>query len=89
VRLALGAQASDVLRLIIVMVSRWCSLESPSDWQPHSFDPHNKELLFGVSATDPLTFFVISLVLIGTALLAAWDPGLASDEGRSVDCIEI
>jgi len=31
-------------------------------------------LLFGVSATDPLTFAALSLVLGGVALLASWIP---------------
>jgi len=31
-------------------------------------------LLFNVSPTDPLTFFVIAALLIGVALLACWIP---------------
>jgi len=31
-------------------------------------------LLFGVSATDPLTLVTISLVLVGMALLASYIP---------------
>jgi putative ABC transport system permease protein len=31
-------------------------------------------LLFGVSATDPVTFITISLLLIGVALLASYIP---------------
>jgi len=33
-----------------------------------------KTLLFGVSATDPLTFIVIALLLTVVALLACWIP---------------
>jgi putative ABC transport system permease protein len=33
-----------------------------------------KTLLFGVSATDPLTFTVIALLLAFVALLACWIP---------------
>jgi len=33
-----------------------------------------KTLLFGVSATDPLTFTVIALLLALVALLACWIP---------------
>jgi putative ABC transport system permease protein len=32
------------------------------------------KLLFGVSATDPLTFGVIALLLSGVALVACWIP---------------
>jgi putative ABC transport system permease protein len=34
-----------------------------------------KTLLFGVSATDPLTFIAIAALLIFMALLACWIPG--------------
>jgi ABC-type antimicrobial peptide transport system permease subunit len=33
-------------------------------------------LLFGVSATDPLTFVAISLVLLSVAMLASYIPSL-------------
>ena len=33
-----------------------------------------KKLLFGVSATDPVTFAAIALLLTGVALLACWLP---------------
>jgi putative ABC transport system permease protein len=33
-------------------------------------------LLFGISATDPITFIGISLVLLGAAILASYVPAL-------------
>ena len=33
-----------------------------------------KSLLFGVSATDPLTFVAVALLLTAVALLACWIP---------------
>jgi putative ABC transport system permease protein len=31
-------------------------------------------LLYGISATDPVTFFVLSITLLFVALLACWLP---------------
>ncbi len=33
-----------------------------------------KSLLYGVSASDPLTFALVVLLLLGIALLACWIP---------------
>jgi len=33
-----------------------------------------KGLLFGISASDPLTFALIAALLVGVALLACWIP---------------
>jgi ABC-type lipoprotein release transport system permease subunit len=33
-----------------------------------------KGLLFGISASDPLTFGLIAALLVGVALLACWVP---------------
>jgi len=35
-----------------------------------------QSLLFGISATDPVTFFGISLVLLAVAILASYIPAL-------------
>jgi putative ABC transport system permease protein len=74
-RLALGAQASDALRLVIgrgmkltligVTVGLVASL---------ALTRLMKNLLIGVSATDPLTFATIALSLMAVALLACWIP---------------
>jgi predicted permease len=74
-RLALGAQASDVLKLVLaqglklimfgVAIGLLVAL-ALTQWL--------ESLLFGVRPTDPLTFGAITLVLIVTALLACWIP---------------
>jgi putative ABC transport system permease protein len=75
VRVALGAQSRDVLRLVMkqgmtlaligVAIGLIISL---------ALTRLMKGLLFGVSATDPMTFIVIALSLTVVALLACWLP---------------
>jgi putative ABC transport system permease protein len=75
IRMALGAQARDVLKLIAgqgmmlaligVVIGLGASL---------ALTRLMESLLFGVSATDPATFAVIALLLSGVALLACYIP---------------
>ncbi len=75
VRMALGAQKSDVLKLVIgrgirltligVAIGLGAAL---------ALTRLMKSLLFGVSATDPVTFAVISLLLTSVTLLACYLP---------------
>jgi putative ABC transport system permease protein len=75
IRKALGAQSGDVLRLVIrqamaavlpgVVIGLAIALASTRMM---------KSLLFGVGATDPLTFVAIALSLTLVALLACWIP---------------
>ena len=75
VRMALGAQSGDVLRLVIgegmklALIGALLGLGGAL-----ALTRLMKTLLFGVSATDPLTFIVIAAVLIIVALLAALVP---------------
>src|SRR5262249_7503659 len=75
VRMAFGAQAGDVLRLI---VKHWMKLASIGALiglaVALALTRLMKGLLFDVSATDPLTFVVVALLLLGVALLACWIP---------------
>jgi len=75
IRMALGARANDVLRLVIlkgmllaligVVIGAGLALASTRVV---------KSYLYDVSATDPLTFVGIALLLIGVALLACYLP---------------
>jgi len=75
IRMALGAQGRDVLRLVIgqglrlvvigVVIGLLGSL---------ALTRVMARLLFGVSATDPLTFASVALLLIIVAFLACWIP---------------
>jgi putative ABC transport system permease protein len=75
VRIALGARTSDVLRLVIgqgmklVLIGvgvGWLGALWVTDALAH--------LLFEVSATDPVTFVGVALLMIGVALLACYLP---------------
>jgi putative ABC transport system permease protein len=73
--MALGAQVNDVLKLVIgqgmklafvgVVLGLVASV---------ALTRTIKNLLFGVSATDPATFVAIALLLIVVALLACFVP---------------
>jgi putative ABC transport system permease protein len=75
VRMALGAQASDVLSMVIrqgmklALVGVALGLVASL-----ALTRTMKNLLFNVSATDPATFSAIALLLIAVALLACWIP---------------
>jgi ABC-type antimicrobial peptide transport system permease subunit len=75
IRMALGAQTGDVLKLILMqglklafagVVIGLTAAFSLTRWM--------KSLLFEVRPTDPMTFAVIALLLMAVALLACWIP---------------
>jgi putative ABC transport system permease protein len=74
-RLALGAQTRDVLKLILAQGMK-LALAGVSIGLTVAFGLTRlmKTLLFGISATDSLTFGVVALSLLGVALLACWIP---------------
>jgi putative ABC transport system permease protein len=77
IRMALGAQRSDVLKMTVgqglrlVIVGVGIGLAAA-----FVLTRVMASLLFGVSATDPMTFIIISMVLMAVALVASYIPAL-------------
>jgi predicted permease len=74
-RIALGAQLSDVQKLILkqgmvlAAIGSLCGLVIAFGGARMM-----KSLLYGVSTSDPITFASVALLLLGIALLACWIP---------------
>jgi putative ABC transport system permease protein len=75
IRLALGARGSDVLKLVVrqgmALVLIGAGLGIVAAW---GLTRVISNLLYGIRATDPLTFVTIPLALVGVALLACYLP---------------
>ena len=75
IRLALGAQTAEVLKLVL-----WQGMKLILSGiglgliAAFALTRLLHSLLFGISATDPLTFVAIALLLLAVALLACWLP---------------
>lgn len=75
IRMALGAEPSSVMRLVVgqAMVPALIGvlIGLAGAWGATRL---MSTLLFGVSATDPVTFSAVALFLLAVALLASWVP---------------
>src|SRR6185436_8320040 len=75
VRIALGATRGDVLRMVLgqglftILIGVAIGLVGS-----YALTQTLSSLLFGVTATDPITFAGVTLLLIGVALLACYIP---------------
>ena len=75
IRLALGAQLSDVLKLVLSHGLKLTLIGAALGLLGAYLATRAiTSVLYGVSATDPLTFGFVSLLLIGVALLACYVP---------------
>ena len=75
VRIALGAQSRDVLRLVVgrglVLAVAGVVIGIVGAFALTRF---MQGVLYGVGATDPLTFLAVAVGLLGVAILASWLP---------------
>jgi putative ABC transport system permease protein len=75
VRIALGAKSADVLKMILSQGARTILLGVAIGIAGAlALTRAAESLLFGVRATDPLTFGGVTLLLVGAALLACYIP---------------
>jgi putative ABC transport system permease protein len=79
VRLALGAQRRDILRLVLWQGFKLVAVGVALGWAGATAATRAlRSMLFGVSPTDPLTFVATTLLLALVALLACWFPARRS-----------
>jgi putative ABC transport system permease protein len=75
IRMALGAQKRDVLRLAVGQGLRLVAIGVALGLAgAFALTRLMTSLLFGISATDPATLVIISLILVAVALLASYIP---------------
>jgi ABC-type antimicrobial peptide transport system permease subunit len=75
VRMALGAQRTDILRLILGQGGRMAGLGIMIGFAAAlGLTRLMTNLLFGVKPTDPLTFVAVAMLLCGIALAACYVP---------------
>jgi putative ABC transport system permease protein len=88
IRMALGAQASDVLQMVIwrgmslTMISVALGLAAAL-----ALTRVMKSLLFNVSVADPATFVSISLLLVGVAFIAIFIPARRATKVNPIDAL--
>jgi len=77
IRIALGAQRGDVLKMTVNQGLKLVSIGMMVGLAAAFLLTRVlASLLFGISATDPITFLGISFVLLAVAILASYLPAL-------------
>ena len=77
IRMALGARPGQVRRMVLIQGMRVVLISSAIGLGAALFATRFlREQVYGVSATDPVTFAVVPLVLFAVALVANWVPAM-------------
>ena len=75
IRMALGAQPGDVLRMVLRHGLLLCIVGIAAGISgAFAVIRLMKSLIFGVSPTDPMTFVSVAVLLAGVAFVACWIP---------------
>jgi putative ABC transport system permease protein len=75
IRMALGAEARDVLRMVIGQGMKLAAVGAAAGLiGAYAVTRLASSLLYGVGATDPVTFAAIAVLLLAVAFIACWVP---------------
>jgi putative ABC transport system permease protein len=81
VRMALGAQPAEILRLVVGQGMRPIGAGVAAGiLGALALTRYTSNLLFGVAPLDPLTFFVVIATVVAVGLLACWIPARRATE---------
>ncbi len=88
IRLALGAERSQVRSMILSEASRLTILGVLAGLAAaFALAQLVKSMLYGLTATDPTSFFAAALLLLAIALLAAWIPALRASRVEPMEAL--
>ncbi len=88
IRMALGAQRSDVSRLVIGQGAKLAGVGILiGALAAVGLSRVLSSLLFGVSATDPATFFGVAFLLVVVTLVACWIPGRRATRVNPIEAL--
>jgi predicted permease len=90
IRMALGARGSDVRGMILGQGARLVALSLAFGLLGgFSLGRAMASLLYGVTATDPLTYGGVALVLLGVALIASYVPALRATRIDPIETLRV
>jgi putative ABC transport system permease protein len=88
-RMALGAQQQDILRLLVGQSMRLALIGIVIGIPiAIALTRYISSLLYSVSATDPITFIILSLLLVGVASIASYIPARRAMRINPIDALK-